>query len=130
MLSHSLEPAQLQMVKASDGALTLSCRVAVVHTIKPVIDIISDSAIHTYQHIHQRQQYLQKGPGDSWHIPSSEVDVLRALPESCWALWVPRASLHSLTPCGIAFDEQRCSDRSGFYIERCTKKKRCETQEC
>lgn len=127
MLFHSLEPAQLQMVKASKGALSLHCGVAVVHTIKPVIDIISDSAIHIYQWIHQRQQCLQKGLGDSWYIPSSEADALRALPESCWAPW---ASLHSLAPCGIAFDEQHCSDRSGFYIERCAKKKPCETQEC
>ncbi|KAL6051534.1 hypothetical protein STEG23_011339 [Scotinomys teguina] len=73
MLFHSLEPAQLQKVKANNGTLTLSCRVAVVHTIKPVIDIVSDCAIHIYQQIHQRQQYLQKGPGDSWHIPSSEI---------------------------------------------------------
>lgn len=86
MLFQSLEPMQLQMVKASHGALTLHSGVAVVHTIKPAIDIISDSAIHIYQEVHQRQQNLQKWPGDSWHIPSSEVEALRALPESCWAL--------------------------------------------
>lgn len=123
MLFQSLEPVRLQMVKASNGALPLHCGVAVVLTIKPIIDIISDSAIHIYQEIHQRQQNLQKGPGDSWHIPSSEVEALRALPESCWALWVPWASLYSLAPCRIAFDEPHCSDRSGFCTERCAKKK-------
>lgn len=94
-----------------------------VHTIKPIIDIISDAAIHIYQEIHQRQQNLQKGPGDSWHIPSSEGEALRALPESRWALGVPVASLYSLAPCRIAFDEPHCSDRSGFCTERCAKKK-------
>lgn len=77
------------MVQAHNRALSLYCGIAVVYTIKPVIDIIPDSAIHIYQQIHQRQQYLQKEPGDSWQILSSEVDALRALPEACWALWVP-----------------------------------------
>lgn len=85
-----LKPAQRQMVQAHDRELSLDRGVAVVSTIKPVIDIISDSAIHIYQQqIHQRQQYLQKEPGDSWHILSSEVHALGALPEACWALWVP-----------------------------------------